>query len=423
MADRVLGPAALLALGLNGVVGVGIFFLPATLAARTPGSAGLLVLASTALALAPVAFTFAALARRFDQDGGPVLYARAAYGDTVAFLVGWIAFLSAVASSSAVLAGLCRYSIAAWLGLSGAPERAAAITLALALAVLASLGLRLSAGVWSFLTIAKLAPLVALVALSWGRGGGGGGAAAGWPGAGAWASAGLAATFAFQGFEVVPMVAGHAKESARSVPQAMVGALGLAALLYVLLHRACLVALPGLPGSSAPLSEAAGALGGAGWGALLGAATNVSALGIAFGMVTMTPRYLAALGPELGASLQQESGRGVPRAALGVATGLIVVLLAVGSLGELLALSSVAVLAQYGVTSLALLRLAWRGERGLRRRDAWPAPLALGGAALLGSGASGRELGVALGAVALGALLRRRTPPRSQQEGASDRQA
>jgi amino acid transporter len=422
VADRVLGPVALLALGLNGVVGVGIFFLPATLAARAPGSAGLLVLASTALALAPVAFTFAALARRFDQDGGPVLYARAAFGDTVAFLVGWIAFLSALASSSAVLAGLCRYSVAAWMGLSGAPERAAAVALALALAALASLGLRLSAGVWSFLTVAKLAPLVALVALSWGRGGGGAVADAGVPGAGSWASAALAATFAFQGFEVVPMVAGHARESARHVPRAMVGALGLAALLYVLLHRACLAALPGLAGASAPLSQAAGALGGAWWGALLGAATNVSALGIAFGMVTMTPRYLAALGPELGAALQRESGRGVPRVALGVATAMIVALLAAGSLGELLALSSVAVLAQYGVTSLALLRLAWRRERGLQRRDAWPAPLALGGALLLGSGASRQELLVALGAVVVGVLLRRRTPPRSRQEGASDRQ-
>lgn len=406
MSPRVLGGASLLALGLNGVVGVGIFFLPAALAARAPGPAGLLVLAATALALLPVALTFAALGRRFPEDGGPVLYARAAFGDSAAFLVGWIAYLSAVTSAAAVLAGLCRYSLASWLGLQGPAERAAAVALATALAGLSALGLRFSAGVWSFLAFLKLTPLVGLAALGL-LAGGPSLRGASLPSFGGAAGAALAATFAFQGFEVIPVVAGHVRGGERAVPRAMVGSLLLAALLYGLLHGACLGAVPGLPSSQAPLVEAARTLGGGRWAAVLGAGANLSALGIAFGMVAMTPRYLAALGPELGEAVSRESPRGVPQTALAVTLALVSALLALGSLGELLALSSVAVLAQYGVTALALLRLAARGQAGLRPRDAWPAPLALAATGVLVSGATRSEAAVAVAALAVGWALRR----------------
>lgn len=412
MNQRVLGGLSLLALGLNGVVGVGIFFLPATLAGKAPGLAGVALLVATALALAPVALTFAALGRRFDEDGGPVVYARAAFGDRAAFVVGWVAYLSAVTSTAAVLAGLCRYSLGAWLGLSGLAERGAAVAIGAALLGLTAAGLGLSARVWTFLTIIKLLPLLGLIALWLLRGG-----AAALPepaapaSAAGWAGAALAATFAYQGFEIVPLVAGHARASERSVPRAMMGSLLIAALLYALLHRACLGAVGSLASSKAPLVDAARALAGDRGAAVLGAGANLSSLGIAFGMAAMTPRYLAALGPELGASLAQESPRGVPLRAVAVTAALVGALLLLGDLSELFALSSVAVLAQYGVTSLALLRLARDRQRGFSPRDAWPAPLALLATAALVSGASLREAAVAAAALVLGLLARWRARP------------
>jgi APA family basic amino acid/polyamine antiporter len=406
MYPRVLGGASLLALGLNGVVGVGIFFLPAVLAARAPGPVGLVVLVATALALLPVALTFAVLGRRFPEDGGPVLYARAAFGDKAAFLIGWISYLSAVASAAAVLAGLCHYSLASWMHLGGLSKRVAAVALAAVLAVLSALGLRFSAGVWNLLTFLKLVPLVGLAVLGL-LAGGPSLRGASLPSLGGVAGAALSATFAFQGFEVISVVAGHVRGGERAVPRAMMGSLLLAALLYGLLHGACLGAVARLSSSQAPLVEAARALGGEGWAVVLGAGANLSALGIAFGMVAMTPRYLAALGPELGEAISRESPRGVPLGALAVTAVLVSALLALGSLGSLLVLSSVAVLAQYGVTALALLRLALRSQAGLRPRDAWPAPLALVATGILVSGATWREAVVAAVALALGWALRR----------------
>ncbi|HKC13668.1 MAG TPA: amino acid permease, partial [Vicinamibacteria bacterium] len=103
---RPVGALQLLALGVNGIVGVGIFFAPATVAGLAPGRAGVLVFAVTGLALLPVALAFAVLGRRFDEDGGPVVFARAAFGDFASFLVGWVAYVSAFLSASAVMVGL-----------------------------------------------------------------------------------------------------------------------------------------------------------------------------------------------------------------------------------------------------------------------------------------------------------------------------
>ena len=74
MKTRPVGPVSLLALGVNGIVGVGIFFVPADLARRAPGMGSLAVFAATAAALSPVALCYAVLGRRYDTDGGPVRF-------------------------------------------------------------------------------------------------------------------------------------------------------------------------------------------------------------------------------------------------------------------------------------------------------------------------------------------------------------
>src|SRR5512135_2180935 len=102
---RPVGGFQLLALGVNGIVGVGIFFIPATVAASAPGQGAVAVFALVGLALLPAALTFATLGRRFDEDGGPVVFARAAFGDRVSFLFVWVAYLSARVSSAAVVVG------------------------------------------------------------------------------------------------------------------------------------------------------------------------------------------------------------------------------------------------------------------------------------------------------------------------------
>ena len=406
---RAIGPFQLLALGVNGIVGVGIFYVPAAVAARAPGLGTVLVFLATGIALVPAAAAFAILGRRFDEDGGPVVFARAAFGQRVSFLVGWVAYVSAFFSTSAVVAGLVRSSAPA-LGLDGvAGRRVAAIGLVLALSLVIASGLRLSARVWTSLTVLKLLPLVLLL---------GAFAAAGRPlppsptatPSTAWLAAGLAVMFSLQGFEIVPVIAGQARSPSRAVPFATIGSLLLAVALYCGLALACVTALPALASSSAPLADAASVLGGPLVARLVAAGASVSALGITFGMMVTTPRYLSSLaaGEHHLLGLDRTSASGVPLPALAVTTLFVAVTVGLGELGELFALASIAVLMQFGVTAAALHVLVGRGEHGLRPRDRWPVlPTLAVALVLVVFGATLREGAVAVATIVLGLLLLR----------------
>jgi len=412
---RPVGGIQLLALGLNGIVGVGIFFVPASVAGSAPGLGAVAVFALTGLALLPAALTLATLGRRFDEDGGPVVFARAAFGDRASFLVGWVAYVSALFSTAAVVVGLTRATLPA-LGIGGGlASRAAPALLVTLLAAVVASGLRLSARVWTGLTALKLLPLLLLVgafAFAWGRLPAPAAAA---PDAG-WLRAALTVVFACQGFEIVPVIAGQVRSSSRVVPLATVGSLVLAVALYLALVLACVRALPALASSPAPLAETAGVVGGTLLAWIVAVGTSVSALGISFGMMVTTPRYLSALssGGRTLFDLERTSPTGVPLRAVAVTWVVVATIVSLGELGELFALSSIAVLTQFGTSALALLVLAGRRERGLVPLRAWPAvPTLAVAAALAVSGATAHEGLVAAGAVVLGLGLLRLARPRT----------
>jgi len=403
--SRVLGFWSLLTLGINGIVGVGIFLAPGPLARAVPGPASALAFVLTGLLLLPVAWTYGRLGSAYPQDGGPYVWARVALGERFAFGVGFVAFASAVLSTAAVVSGLGQF-LAPELGFASAWSRwlfqigAAGVFSSVTL-----LGLRLSAGVWSALTLLKLLPLAVL---AWA------GAsqllvhAHGVPASGFGAGLGraaLLAVFPLQGFEIVPVPGGEVRGGRRTVLLATLLSLGFAVVLYALLQLACVYALPDLADASAPVVEAgAHYTHGVGRG-LFAAGANISAVGIAFGMFAMTPRYLAALGTEalLGAELARER-RGVPIRALLVTTVAVLLLVSSSTLSSLFVLSSLAVLLQYAVSAAALFQLATRRERGLGRFDRALAPLTLLAIAVLAQAALAAEL-LTLTAILLAGFL------------------
>jgi amino acid transporter len=222
-----------------------------------------------------------------------------------------------------------------------------------------------------------------------------------------WGRALLVALFPLQGFEVVPVLSGSAKRAQKSVLAATLGALVFAALVYALIQAACAGAVPALAESRAPLAEAAAALGGAGYSRVVALGASVSALGIAFGMFVMTPRYLAALGDhsEAVAFLKRPNSRGVPVFSVLVTFAAVVLLALFESLESLFVLSSSAVLVQYVAASSALVRLALKREHGFRPGAALPAVLALGAIGLLSRAVQPKELVVLGGLLVLGAVL------------------
>jgi amino acid transporter len=410
---------SLLALGINGTVGVGIFFAPREVLALIKGPAGALVYLLAALGMLPVAVVFGRLGRAFAQDGGPYVWARAAFGPTAGFCLGWLTYVSSALSAAAVLSGI-GHQIAARIGLYDA--RPVSVVVCFALASLAALGLRPSALGLRIVTVLKLFPLLALIAV------------------GLWAlslplelgatpdflslnagRATLLVVFALQGFEVVPVLAGHS-QSGKSVQRATLVTLWVCAALYALLHGVCALALGDDTTSAQPLVAAGRSYAGATFARLLEAGQLVSALGIAFGQMVTTPHYLAALGtPDgLGAWLGKLRDNGAALPALLVSALLVTILVSAGELSSLFVLSSIAVLSQYCVAALSLIRLSMRGalekpggarsepalraERPVRSDVGW-ALLALLTSLLLASYATSGELLTTLLVVAFGVAL------------------
>ncbi len=384
-----LGPLTLFALGVNGIVGVGIFVAPPVVAGALPGGRGAWLYLAIAFGCLPVALTYARLARAMPIDGGPCLYAERAFGAGAAKAIGALIWVSSIFSTAAVTRALADLAAGALHRPAWSP--AVGVALVVALGAVNARGLRLSALAWTLLTGLKLAPLFAIATLGLLVPAASTQAAAASKPIG---PAALAILFALQGFEIVPLPAGQTEDPERTVPRATIASLVAAGALYALVHLACTRALPLLSSSSSPIPEAAHALGGGKLSRAVAFGVAASIAGIVVGMHAMTPRYLAATGKRM------TSLRTIVLSAL-----LVAPLVASSALQQLVDLSSVAVLAQYGVTAVALVVLAGKRRERLRLADAWPAPFALVVVGILLFQAKWTELAIA-GAIAMvGAFL------------------
>jgi basic amino acid/polyamine antiporter, APA family len=160
---RAVGLAGLTAIAVNGVIGSGIFVLPATVAALAgPTSPAAYILAAILMAL--VVLCFAEAGSLFEQTGGPYVYARVAFGPFAGFLVGWVFFLSRLAASAAIGNAFVAYLAYFWPAAGVGWRRAAVLTLAIGLLTILNLvGVRTGSRTVNVLTISKMVPLLLFV--------------------------------------------------------------------------------------------------------------------------------------------------------------------------------------------------------------------------------------------------------------------
>ncbi|HWP06110.1 MAG TPA: APC family permease [Polyangiaceae bacterium] len=378
-------------LGVNAVVGSGIYLFPGTLAsALGPASIGAWLL--TGLLCLPLALTFAELGKGEERTGGPFRYAELAFGNGVAFVVGWLAWVTSLVSWAAVASALPSYLAAFVPALStGAPALVVSASVVLGLAGLNVVGVKPGARLMDALTVLKLLPLAVFVGVGLFAARGGGFRPVAPHGFSALPGMALMTLFAYQGFEVVGVPSGEVAEPRRVVPRAVLVSLLFPALLYMLVQTVFVGA--GSPAGEAPLVAAAERFLGPSGRVLLGLGGLVSMLGYSAGTALCTPRYLQALAEErlVPAWLARPHARfQTPAVAIVASSVVTLVLLFVLRFESLVDLAALAVLGQYLASSAALVRLG----RGAMR--------ALGGVSVLVSllfGAQGELRQVALLAV------------------------
>ena len=104
----------LVAICINGIIGAGIFGLPSRVYALI-GTYSLIAFVVCALVVALIIFCFAEVSSRFEETGGPYLYAREAYQPAVAFEIGWLIWLARVTAFAANCNLLINYLSFFWL--------------------------------------------------------------------------------------------------------------------------------------------------------------------------------------------------------------------------------------------------------------------------------------------------------------------
>jgi len=354
-------------LGINGIIGTGIFLLPAKVFRNAGGFSWAAWLAIGGVCVL-VGLCFCEAAGRADRNGGPYLYARDAFGRWVGVGVGWMALAANLFAYGAVARGFGRNLSFLLPSLNHAgPQILLAVAVIAALATLNYFGIRPGALTSDFFSGAKLIPILLFVGLGlffvdWHR------LAIPLPAGETKFEAvklgGFAALFACTGFEYVPVTAGETENARRNVPLALIFSLLFSVLLYAVVQVVFMGTHPDPGSADKPLAEAASAFAGPWAGGFVAVGSVISSFGYLTAVALVTPRYLSALGEngELPAIFARQSRFQTPAVAI-VATAAVCVGLAMfADFDRLSDLNNAAVFAQYVPTCLAVLVL--RRTRG-----------------------------------------------------------
>jgi len=243
---------------INGVVGSGIFGLPAK-TFRETGVYSIAAFGVCAIAVFIIILCFAEVSSRFDKTGGPYLYALSSFGPLPAFLTGWLLLVTRLITYAALINLLVTYLsvFSDWFTLPSA-RIISIISLTMFLAVINHIGVKDSTRVNNILTVAKLLPLllfiivgsffiepanfeIKLV-----------------PDFSSFSSTVLLLVFAFGGFESVLVNSGEVKDPGKNLPFALLLAALIIAVIYILIQVVSIGTLPALASAEKPLAQAAG---------------------------------------------------------------------------------------------------------------------------------------------------------------------
>lgn len=291
---RAIGRWDLVALMVNITLGAGILGLPARMYELTQGYS-LLVLILCAVLIGLIALCFAEVGSRFTDSGGPYLIARSALGPSVGFLVGWLYWISRVLTFATICNLLVPYFARSMPALEGSALRLSVITIVVAaITAIHLIGIRQATLASNLLTVLKVGFLAAFGVIGLLSAPGADSMSATVPSFGNFSDAMLLAIFAFVGFEAALVSAGETRDPRRNVPFAIAGALLIVLALYLGVQAVCILAVPELATSQAPVADAAVALWGPIGEQLTAAAAVVIMLGSLSSGFLATTRLLFA---------------------------------------------------------------------------------------------------------------------------------
>lgn len=354
---RHLGLFRLVAIGINSVIGGGIFILPAT-AAGLIGPASLPAYVVAGFIVWGIGTVLGRLAARFETSGGPYAYIERAFGPAAGFLAGCLFWLARTTAMGNLLNGAALYLGALWPALADPWPRGAVIVLiACAVTGLDIAGIRQASRAADLFALLKVVPLL-VVGLA--------GLLLVEPSRLALSPVDpmpflrtvLLLMYAFTGFESMVVPAEESRDPRRDMPRALLATVAAVCSIYLLVHVAALGALPDLGAEKAPLATLAGMEFGEGGRLLLTFAAALSMAGCSLSSLLGGTRMVYAMSslgriPRVLGALHAQSRTPLLASLL---TGGIATLLAIlGGYAFLAAVSSGTRLLMYAACCLACL--------------------------------------------------------------------
>src|SRR5258705_4569442 len=354
---------------MNGLIGSGIFVLPAK-AFGLIGSYSLLAFLLCALIAFLIILCFAEVSSRFSETGGAYLYARVAFGSAVGFEVGWIWWVARVGAFARNCNLLIVYLALFWPAAGAGWRRAAVIMfITTTLTFINYIGVRSATITSNIFILAKLLPMILFIAVGLFFLTPSNFTLGAYPSLGSFSTTVLLLVYAFTGFENAGVTAGEIVNPRRTIALAFLIAIAVVAAIYILIQVVCIGTLPGLGTTERPLADAATQFLGP-WGAsLIALGVITSVIGNLNVNLLTTPRILFAMSgrdelPPLLAAVHPKFR--TPHVATVVTGGCMLLLTLSSSLIYALTVSTIARLIVYIATCVALPTLR-------RKADAPPA--------------------------------------------------
>lgn len=357
---RAIGQLGIAALAINGLIGAGIFALPAG-AAELSGNFSPWAFLICALLIALVVVSFAQLSKGFSNTGGPVAYTQQAFGAHAAFQTTWLLYvgrLTALAANTNALVLYLSFFIPAIS--AGLLHGFAVFTVLMLLLAINLRTVNKSIRIINVLTVIKLLPLIVFIIVGFSY----------WDNSKffSFESANLdnldatllLLVYAYIGFEGAVVPAGESKKPTQLIAKALIATLLFTAILYFLLQSITLSILPNVAASERPIADAAGVMFGEIGILIISIAAIVSISGNLSTVVFTAPRMTFALGeqgslPRWFALVDKQNH--IPKNSIVFLIIIALILALTGSFVWLAIVSSLARLIGYFVTIASLIKL------------------------------------------------------------------
>ncbi len=363
-----LGLWSIVLLGINAVIGSGIFLLPGK-AMKIMGPGSIWVYIFDMILVMSMALCFAEVSGIFNKNGGPYVYAKEAFGDFIGFEVGIMKWAVGIIAWATMAVGFPTALAKVWpAAAEPTTKNIIAILILVVLGLINILGVNAAKYMNNIITVGKLVPLIFFVAV------GiffikGGNFTPMFPNKVTGATFGSAAIlifYAFTGFESIAVAAEDMENPQKNLPIAIIITMTLVSLIYVLTQTVSIGTLGAkLASSATPVADSANVFLGGFGGMLVTAGTLVSIGGINIAASFITPRSGVALAEDglLPAAIGNKNKAGTPYIAIIVTVVLAIPIVISGSFTQLAAISVISRFAQYIPTCLSVL--VFRKRKGM----------------------------------------------------------